>query len=376
MILTFAEDFSSEATLDTELMGTPTSGLNWNRGVLPLITIDNLLTMLPNITFTFSDYVAETTYGKFEDSRSKGDIVTYGGAIYQSLVASNLGNQPDESPTKWLVTNINSLRVKAFLWSVKENMLSALSLIRNLIENQYIYNVSENVLTLTGDYNGWAFEPKGSDYVKIRINQMSLLADTDDQVTVSVINQGSVIDTITLNPNNGVLEFEDTDYTITGKGTFYFVFPSQDVYSDSEYNNPLKYKGFVCYPVVGEGDTPEDSTYVKSYRGNGLNFNVTAYLDSEVYVENNEIDLAKMLQVQFEMDFLNLAQHNANNRSGHEQRIIMDKNLLTFQTTDLKSNTVARKYESILKHTKQSINATFDKFLKSPKRITVKSSTL
>ena len=44
---------------------------------------------------TYSNYAAGTTY-------SIGNKVVYGTRIYESLVNSNLGNQPDTNPTKWL----------------------------------------------------------------------------------------------------------------------------------------------------------------------------------------------------------------------------------------------------------------------------------
>ena len=44
---------------------------------------------------TYSNYAAGTTY-------SIGQKVVYGTRIYESLVNSNLGNQPDTNPTKWL----------------------------------------------------------------------------------------------------------------------------------------------------------------------------------------------------------------------------------------------------------------------------------
>ena len=249
MILTFAEDFTSNDILDSELLGSSESGLYWNRGTHPIVTVENLLSFLPNKTITFSAYNTGTTYSKFSESRKRSDIVTFNDKTWQSTADNNTGNEPSDSSVYWLETNENSLRLKSFIFNVDDNVLSALSLNRKLIENQYIYNVGETVKTLSNDYSGWVFEPKNSDYVKIRINQMSLQANTTDPVVVTVINQGSVVTTLTLNPDNGRLVFEDVDYTFSGKGKFYFVFPSQEVLSENAYNDPLRYEGFVCYPV-------------------------------------------------------------------------------------------------------------------------------
>jgi len=378
MNLTFAEDFTSTEVLDAQLTGTPDSGFYWNRGVHPILTVSNLLAFLPNASFTFTAWDDAATYGVFETSRKKSDVVSYNDKVYLSLIASNGDDPktPGTDTTYWLETNINSLRIRSFIWSVEDNFISALSLNRKLIENQYIYHVAKNLTTLTGDYSGWAFEPKNSDYVKIKINQMSLQANTADTVDVTVINQGVVKETITLNPNNGLLEFEDVGYTISGKGVFYFVFPSQEVYSDSSYSDALKYNGFVCYPVTGEGDTPEGAEYTVRTTGNGLNFNVSVYLDSSDYVTNCKIDYSKFLQTQFEYDFLRMAVSNSNAQSELSERNLRNNQLMATETLDVNLLTVARKYERQLKEAVASINKTFDKFLNKPVNFTVKRRVL
>jgi len=376
MILTFAEDFSSSVVLDSELRSTPESGLYLNRGVLPILTANNLLSILPNENLTFSAWDGTITYSKFSDSKSKSDVVSYENKVYQSISTDNLNNLPTDTDY-WIETNIESLRIKSWLWTVQDNLLSQLSLHKKLIENQFIYDVGENLITLPNDYAAWVFEPKGSDYVKIKINQMSLQANTTVPVTVSVVNQGLVVDTITLNPNNGLLEFEDVNYTISGKGRFFFVFPSQEVYSDNAFNDPLKYNGFVCYPASGQGITPQEAKYTETSYGNGLNFNVSAYLDSSDYVTNNLLHFGRAFQAQAEMDFIQMLRFNANVRTNLEQREIgVDKSFLDFQAADLSTNTVAKKYTTEIKEAKKSINRTFDRFLKSPKRLTVKRSSV
>lgn len=376
MILTFAEDFTSTTSLDSELIGTPDSGLYWNRGVHSLVNVDNIIKLLPSTEFTFSTYVAGTTYSKFDTSRKKSDVVIDSNITYLSLADDNKGNTPASSSTKWLVTNIDSLRIRAFIWTVEDNFKSALKLDRKLIENQYIYNVGDQTSTLSNDYSGWAFEPKGSDYVKIRINQMSLQAKTTSPVTVTIVNQGIVIDTFTLNPQNGKLEFEDVNKTIFGKGRFLFVFPSQDVLSNNAFNDPLKYDGFVTYPVNGIGSTPEDADYSDSSAGNGLGFNVSVYLDSTLYIDNNKIDFAKFLQAQFELDMLSLMVHNANDQSDSAERNIARNQLLATEIMSLDMFTVARKYSGIKKAAIAAINKTFDKFLHTPKKFKVKRKVL
>jgi hypothetical protein len=376
MTLAFAEDFTSTVNLDDELIGTPDSGLYWNRGVHPILTAKNLLSYLPIVEFTFPAWGVGETYGKLETSRSKGDIVTYDSVIYQSLQAGNIGNQPDLTPLYWLPTNIDSLRIKSFIWTVEDNFLSALTLNRKLIENQYIYNVGETLQTLGNDYAGWVFEPKGSDYVKIRINQIGLQANTAIAQNLYVINQGQLITTLTLNPNNGILSFEDVGYTISGKGRFIFAIDSQDVLSENAYNDPLRYDGFVCYPVTGIGGTPQGATYSENSLGNGLNFNVSAYLDSSVYITNNKVDFAKFLQSQMELDFVRTVLHNANVRSNREERNLigspLTQQLLSTESLNTDLNTIAAKYMQEKKIASEAVNKTFDRFLKKKNTFRVK----
>ena len=381
MNLTFAEDFTSTEVLDAQLIATPDSGLFWNRGVHPVLTVSNLLAFLPNVTFTFTAWDNTATYGVFETSRKRSDVVTHGGLTYLSLIASTgaAPKTPGTDTTYWLETNINSLRIRSFIWTVEDNFISALSLNRKLIENQYIYHVATDLLTLSNDYSGWVFEPKSSDYVKIKINQMSLQANTTDTVNVTVVNQGVVKETITLNPNNGLLEFEDVGYTISGKGIFYFVFPSQEVYSDSSFNDSLKYDGFVCYPVSGEGDTPEDASYTKGTTGNGLNFNVSVYLDSSTYVNNCKIDFSKFIQSQFEYDFLRMVVSNSNNQVDRDERNLrspVNEQLLATESLDTSMLTIAKNYKEKKSEAIESINGTFDRFLHKSTAFIIKRKTV
>jgi hypothetical protein len=379
MILTFAQDFTSIAELDTQLMGSPDSGLYWNRGTHPIVTISNIVDMLPLIDFTFAAYSALTTYGKFENSRKKSDLVTYESKIYQSLTETNSNHTPSSSPTYWLETNIDSIRMKAFIWNVEDNFLSELSLNRKLIENQYIYNVGKTLRTLSNDYSGWCFEPKGSDYVKIRINQIALQANTATPQNLYVINQGQLLTTLTLNPNNGILSFEDIPYTISGKGKFYFIIDSQEVLTDNAFNDPLKYNGFVCYPVNGIGATPQVAEYSENSFGNGLNFNVSVYLDSSVYINNNKIDFAKFLQSQFEYDLIRMILNNSNNRSNTNQRNLISENtlqLLATEALNIDLNTIARKYNYQKKVAIDAINRTFDRFLNKETGLKIKRGVI
>lgn len=378
MNLTFTEDWSSDSVLDAELTGIPESGLYLNRGVHPLITIDNILSFLSDKTITYSAYVAGTTYGKYLTTRAKSDIVSVTTQLYQSLLTSNKGNTPASSPTYWLPTDLNSLKIKAEIFNAEDSLISALKLNRKLVENQYIYNLGTQTKILEGNFSGWAFEPKGSDYVKIKINQICLQANTTDQVSIYVINQGVLITTLTANPNNGILSFEDVNYTISGKGIFYFVFASQSVLSNNVYNDPLKYTGFVCYPVQGIGSTAATATYKQSVC-NGLNFNVSVYTDSTTYVSNNMVHFAKAFQSQFELNMIRLFLNNPMNRTSSAERNVLskdEKSMLYNETVNYEGDTVISRYSRNIKDALEAINRTFDNVTKVDTEFKIKLSTL
>lgn len=369
MLLGIAEQFTSTTDLDSQLTAVPTSGMYYNSGVHPSINVDNILHFLPNVDFTFADYVAGATYGKYSDTRIKTDIVTYNSLVYESLVTSNTGNTPDSSPTQWLETNIESLRLKAFIQSVEDRVLSDLNLIRRQVDSQYLYNLVEQnsqltATTLPNDYAAWVFEPKGTDYVEFEINQMALQATTDTPQSLYVINQGQLVTTLTLNPNaSGRLEFEDINYTFSGKGIWIFAIDSQDVLVDGGSIDPLKFDGFVAYTATGIGGTPEGATYSFGSNGNGLSFNVSVHLSPTQYVTNNLKNFGNLLQAGFELEAFKMFQMNAHNRSNRQERIQMTDQLLSIETRELNHNTSAKRYHDAKRKAISQIEKTFDRKL-------------
>ena len=74
MVVGILEDFTSEIELDAELLAMPDSGIYANSGGHPSVTTNNLLEFLPNTFIGIQAWDSERTYGKYEDSRSKGDF--------------------------------------------------------------------------------------------------------------------------------------------------------------------------------------------------------------------------------------------------------------------------------------------------------------
>lgn len=361
MILGIAEDFTSDAVLDSQLK-TSSSGLFLNSGTHPCITVQNLLEFLPNNAYTVTTaWSSGTTYGKFEDSRNKTDLVTKGGNIYQSIKAANLNQDPEEADsTYWVETNIESLRLKNLIFSVLDKVESDLNLTNRLINNQYIYEVGDTTVTLPNDYAAWIFEPKGSDYTKNRINKISIQKAGTTPISLYVINQGQLIDTLSITPSNGSVEFKALDYTFSGFGKWIFAIDSTSVITGGNYVDPNKYDGFVCYTATGTGDAPETATYSFSTSGNGLGFNITTYLDASEYITNNINEFASYVKAAFEYVVFTMFYHNPNNVSNRVQRIQMDDAVLLGELKRLDSDTVAKRYHQEKKRAIRKLDKTFD----------------
>jgi len=367
MILTFAEDFSTDIVLDGQLTALPDSGMYLNSGVHPSITVENLISFLPDLDILFDDWDNSITYGKWDTGKKRIDIVTYNGDLYQSLSDGNQGNQPDVSSEDWLLTSRESLRIKSFYHKSKDNAIASINLTKRLVDSQYLYNLvelNENPTTtaLPNDYCGWVFEPRGSDYVKIRINQVALQAKTATPQSLYVINQGRLVTTLTLNPNSeGRLEFEDLGYEFYGKGKWRFVIESQEVLTNGSYVDPLLFDGFVSYTTVGIGGTPQEATYSDGFSNNGLNFNISVSFDSTVYLNNNLKDIANYVRASWELDVLSLFLSNSYNQSSRQQRVQFDRQSLIAETKDTKSASTYMKWKKERDRVIKQLSKTFDR---------------
>lgn len=355
MILGISEDFSIEVALDSDLTNIPESGLYLNSGVHPSITTQNLLEFLPNLFFSFDNWESSKSYVPFNTSRNKKDIVTHDNKIWQCKVA-NSDSEPASNNANWVETNLESLRLKMWINKVKDRVLSDLALTKRLVTNQYIYDSGrdKNVKNIGGDYIGWVLEPKGSDYVKIRINQMSLEKDGTTPVNLYVINQGELVNSLTLTPANGKIQFNDLNLELAGKGKFILAIDSTDVYVGHATIDPLKYDGFVAYTTIGNGETPQGAKYTYNTLGNGIGLNLSVFMDAETYIENNLKDLANYIRATFELMTLEMFLFNSNNRSNRNQRIQLDDQLLIGETKNMNAETVVKRYH---REKKQAINA-------------------
>lgn len=359
MILGVAEDFSSNSLLDSELKIAPSSGMFINSGVHPSITLDNLLHFLPLLSISPLAWSAGTDYTIFTKSRNRTDLVTYNSKIYQSI-KEGIGQQPDTSPDYWLETNIESLRLKNFILQVKDRVYSDLKITNRSIDNHYLYEVGENTVNLPNDYAAWVFEPKGSDYTTIRINEISLQKKSTTPVNLYVINQGVLITTLVITPSNGIVDFKRLDYSFKGKGKWIFAIDSTDVETDGLSVDPLTYKGFVAYTATGTGIAPESASYSFKTNGNGLGFNISSYLDSEAYILNNMSEFGNLIRATLEYMAFTMFYHNSNNREGLQKRIQMNSELLLAELKNSSTDSVLKRYENEKSNAVDVLKRSFD----------------
>jgi len=376
MVLGISEDYTVDIEFDSELTKIPSSGLYINSGVHPSITNENLLEFLPMTEITFSNWSDLIEYNIFATTRNKKDIVLYNSKIYQSIgVSTNqLPNVADS--LYWLETNMESLRLKNFIEKVKDRVYTDLSLDKRLINNQFLYDNGKNLTTLQNNYAGWVIEPKGSDYVSFRINQISIQKDGTTPINLYVINQNTLIKTITITPNNGELNFVDTDIVLSGKGVFKLVIDSTDVYLGKANIDPKRFDGFVAYTTNGIGDTPQSSKYTYNTYGNGIGLNITAYLDSKVYVNNNLSNFGSFVRATFEYMAFQMFFHNSNSRSNRTQRLQMSDNILMAELKEFKADTVVRRYINEKTKAIKMLEKTFDTQLKSQGGLTTEIGSL
>ncbi|WP_347217803.1 hypothetical protein [Chryseobacterium sp.] len=359
MKIGFAEEYTSNIVLDKELTLNSKTGIVLNSGVHPYITVDNLLQFLPFNEIVFKEYENGTIYNKYSESRSRKDIVSDEGLLYQCLSDGTTGIKPNTDESKWMLTNKESIILKSWIEKVKDKVISDLYLSKRLINSQYIYENGENKRHLPNDYSGWVFESKGSDYVTITINEISLQSTSTTPVNLYVIHEGRLVDILVLNPDNGKLYFEPINYSFSGRGKWVFVIESQEVLTNFGWVDELKYDGFVCYPVTGIGNSVESARYTYQNVSNGFGFNVSVTLESDNYLKYNLQNFNGFIKACFEYMTLQMFLSNSHQRSNRAENE-RNKDMLLMETKDLEANTSAKRYFHELKEAKKIISKTFD----------------
>jgi hypothetical protein len=249
------------------------------------------------------------------------------------------------------------------LFTVKDTVYSDLKLVKRLINNQYLYEEfedGESTVTLPNDYAAWVFEAKGSDYITFRLNDVVLRKSGTTPVNLYVVNQGSLVTTLTATPNNGKITFNTLDYTFSGFGKWIFAIDSTDVITSNSYIDPLKYDGFTVYTATGIGGTPEGADYTYSTSGNGLGFNISTFLDSSTYIDNNIDSYGSFIRAAFTYKVFQMFMHNANNKANRAQRIQMDDAVLIAELKEQSVDSVVKRYFDQMKAAKMQLSKSFD----------------
>lgn len=376
MELGFVEDFTIDAgILDKEISLNAKTGIALNSGVHPSITLDNLLQFLPFPEFEIGEYESDKIYNKYSESRNRKDIVLFNDEVFECLANGTENIEPIDG-NLWLKTNKESLILKSFIQRVKDKIISDLKLSKRLINSQYLYDLGSNEVMLSGNYSAMVFEAKGSNYVSFTINEIAAQALTEDPINLYVINQGKLIETLIINPKNGKLEFEKINYSFSGPGQWLFAIDSQNILTNNNWIDVLKYDGFICYSATGTGSSPDTSEWSYNSTGNGLGFNISVSLESDKYVEQNLLNFTDFVKATFELMTFQSFLHNSNNRSNRNVKNQLDKELLNYEIKELQTNTVAKRYYSSLKEAKIAINKTFDTQLGSNDGIEIETSSV
>lgn len=364
MVLGIAEDYTTkDLVLDSELTGTPSSGLYLNRGVHPAITLGNLLAFLPLIDINFDTWNISTAYQPYSITQNRGSVVIYQNKIYE-CIATSTGNNPSTSSAQWLETTIESLRLKSFIRSVEDRVKTELQLNKRLVNNQYIYEDGDYGYTPPQDYSGWAIERRGSDYVTVRINKIAITKMGTTPVNFYIVNQGTLLETFQVSPSNGRTVFVDVDKTLSGNGPFYILVDNEEVLVGDNYMDVLRYNHFNAYPVIGQGTSPEDADISQVSRGMGIGLNLSAYADGSAYLDDNISEYGNFIRATLEyMAFLTYY-HNANNRSNRSEAIRMNDAMLMAEVRDVHSDTIISRFYRERKLAKKVLDRTLDLALK------------
>lgn len=368
MELGFSEDFTSDVVLDSQLKAVPSSGLFINTGVDPCITVENLLDHLPKLGFTFTAWDNTKEYNSFMETRDRTNIVSYNSKIYECILTGTNQTPDDANSLYWVETNIESLRLKIFLQSVRDRVYSDLGLTRRFINNQYIQDSGKaTTKTLPSDYSAMVIDSKGSDYVVFRINEMCLRKSGTTAVNVYVVHEGELLQTVTLQPDNGRNTFRATDITLPGKGRFYLAIDSTEVLTSNAYLDPYKWKGFVIYCATGTGVSAASAQWSEHTNSIGMGINITAYLNPSKFIENNISELAPFIKATFEYMAFKAFLTNPNHRSNRSERGIPSEEILMAELKRFDGDTVVRRYSHEKKQAKMLVDRVYDTELSEKK---------
>lgn len=172
----------------------------------PLITIENLYMTAKNYgSFTYPAYAPATEY-------SRGEKVSSGGSVYESLVNGNTGNDPAASPDHWEAVDLFNLYLERIFDSAAEELVNDVMMAKKgrreaktLLSQMRFYEGYGNLDDLIVNENklvGVMIELKKSQNLVAVVEQIGLqLTDLNPEMKLYVYNssQKDPIATLTLN---------------------------------------------------------------------------------------------------------------------------------------------------------------------------------
>lgn len=303
-LVKFKKEYDSTA-LDSDLMGTSLSGRYFNQGVSSLVTLKNILKILPLTTdLSIPSYSGTDTYGY-------NDYVTSGGKYYYSLVDSNTGNLVTDTDY-WRETTINSIYLRSKVLSSIETILSKTVQSKYLVESEknFCIGTGEDTVSNSSKKVGFEIRIKGSDHLKMILNRISTQFSVSESFNIYLYRQNTLVYTISATANTD-LSWITADKELSQDR--WFLFYDQDDLNGEAYNTRFYYNSEYAEIIPFEIDNTETdllaiTSYTQDSYGLGIDFSI--FPDLTNTIKQNKMAYAEVLQLQFNYDMLELFRMN------------------------------------------------------------------
>jgi hypothetical protein len=320
--------------LDDDLMGTSDSGKYYNQGVNQLVTVKNIISMLPKSTeLTIPTYSASETY-------SLGEYVLKTSVYYRSLVDDNIGNDVADT-SYWAVTTLHSLLMRKRVYSAIETVLSKSIQSRYLLESEKFYTNLDGSSTLSNQsyYVGLEIRLRGSDNIKMVINRICSQFSGAKTFNLYLYNQNTPAATIEVSAK-AEISWTDVDQTI-GEGRWFLFYNQDDLGSVEAMNSIFSYNSEFCeiLPFQVENTTTDFlgiTSYIQNSFGLGIDFSILP--DQTTFILKNKLSFAEVLQLQFNYDMLEMFRMNPDNIFGSTERHLRSEEVIDIINYELKGD--------------------------------------
>jgi hypothetical protein len=142
----------------------------------PLLSIDNIESIAPDFAnFKFNTWDIAQTY-------EVGDRVRFSGVVYQSLTASNIGNQPDSSPIQWGQIDLFSEWLESKTRSFYAQFVNRIfvqksinKITKSLFDDRYIFQgvgSFNDLIIKQGRFVGFEIIPNRQEDISLKLNKI------------------------------------------------------------------------------------------------------------------------------------------------------------------------------------------------------------